>query len=114
MNAPRNGSILSWVGVLVLGVACAVAAWAMSSVPTKMKQADRMNRDLAKLRARHPAAEVVMTVPRAYATLYATRPYGVVAQPFDRRLSEHVPKPPMPCGRSIAGPAARPRHARGP
>lgn len=40
---------------------------------------------LAKLRARFPAAEVVMTVNRAYAPLYAGRPYGVVAHGFDPR-----------------------------
>jgi ADP-heptose:LPS heptosyltransferase len=40
---------------------------------------------LAKLRERHPAAEIVMTVPRAYAPLYEGRPYGVVTHPFDPR-----------------------------
>jgi ADP-heptose:LPS heptosyltransferase len=40
---------------------------------------------LAKLRARHPAAAIVMTVPRAFAALYAARPYGVEAHPFDPR-----------------------------
>jgi ADP-heptose:LPS heptosyltransferase len=40
---------------------------------------------LAKLRARHPAAEIAMTVPRAFAPLYAPRPYGVRALPWDPR-----------------------------
>jgi ADP-heptose:LPS heptosyltransferase len=40
---------------------------------------------LAKLRARHPSAQIVLTVPRAFADLYATRPYGVIAHPFDPR-----------------------------
>jgi len=40
---------------------------------------------LAKLRARHPQAEIVMTVARAAAPLYAARPYGVFAHPFDPR-----------------------------
>jgi ADP-heptose:LPS heptosyltransferase len=40
---------------------------------------------LAKLRARHPAAEIVMTVSPAYAPLYEGRPYGVVAHAFDPR-----------------------------
>lgn len=40
---------------------------------------------LAQLRARHPEAEVVMTVARAFAPLYAGRPYGVHAHPFDPR-----------------------------
>lgn len=40
---------------------------------------------LAKLRANHPQAEIVMTVPRAFADLYASRPYGVRAHPFDPR-----------------------------
>ncbi|MCC6197315.1 MAG: glycosyltransferase family 9 protein [Burkholderiales bacterium] len=40
---------------------------------------------LAKLRERHPAAEIAMTVPRAYAPLYQGRPYGVTALPFDPR-----------------------------
>lgn len=40
---------------------------------------------LAKLRERHPTADIVMTVARAYAPLYAGRPYGVTAHPFDPR-----------------------------
>jgi ADP-heptose:LPS heptosyltransferase len=40
---------------------------------------------LAKLRARHPAAEIVMTVSPAYAPLYEGRPYGVVAHALDPR-----------------------------
>ena len=42
---------------------------------------------VAKLRARHPHADVAMTVPRAIAPLYATRPYGVRALPFEPRAS---------------------------
>src|SRR5205085_3548268 len=38
---------------------------------------------LAKLRARHPRAEIVMTVARPFAGLYAGRPYGVRAHAFD-------------------------------
>ena len=40
---------------------------------------------LAKLRARHPAADIAMTVPRAVAPLYAGRPYGVRALAWDPR-----------------------------
>jgi ADP-heptose:LPS heptosyltransferase len=40
---------------------------------------------LAKLRERHPQARIAMTVPRAYAPLYAGRPYGVEAMAFDPR-----------------------------
>jgi len=40
---------------------------------------------LAKLRSSHPAASVTMTVPRAIAPLYAGRPYGVEAIPYDPR-----------------------------
>ena len=40
---------------------------------------------LAKLRERHPRAQIVMTVAKAFAPLYAGRPYGVDAQPFDPR-----------------------------
>jgi ADP-heptose:LPS heptosyltransferase len=40
---------------------------------------------LAKLRAQHPDAEIVMTVNRAFAPLYEGRPYGVRAHPFDPR-----------------------------
>jgi ADP-heptose:LPS heptosyltransferase len=40
---------------------------------------------LAKLRERYPAAEIVMTVAKAFAPLYEGRPYGVVAHPFDPR-----------------------------
>jgi ADP-heptose:LPS heptosyltransferase len=40
---------------------------------------------LAKLRAQFPSAEITMTVARAFAPLYAGRPYGVVAHPFDPR-----------------------------
>ena len=38
---------------------------------------------LAKLRARYPLSEIVMTVAPAFAPLYAGRPYGVRAHPFD-------------------------------
>ena len=34
---------------------------------------------LAKLREQHPAADIVMGLPEAYASLYAKRPYGVRA-----------------------------------
>jgi ADP-heptose:LPS heptosyltransferase len=40
---------------------------------------------VAKCRARWPDAEIVMTCPVAYAGLYATRPYGVRAAPYDPR-----------------------------
>ena len=40
---------------------------------------------LAKLRALHPAADIVMTANRAWAPLYARRPYGVAVHPFDPR-----------------------------
>ncbi|HXI37578.1 MAG TPA: heptosyltransferase, partial [Burkholderiales bacterium] len=40
---------------------------------------------LAKLRAVYPGAEIAMTVRRALAPLYAGRPYGVDALPFDPR-----------------------------
>ncbi|HVJ74040.1 MAG TPA: glycosyltransferase family 9 protein [Casimicrobiaceae bacterium] len=39
----------------------------------------------AKLRANHPDADIAMTVPRAAAPLYATRPYGVRALAWDPR-----------------------------
>jgi ADP-heptose:LPS heptosyltransferase len=40
---------------------------------------------LSKLRAHYPNSEIVMTVPRAIAPLYAGRPYGVIAHSFDPR-----------------------------
>ncbi|MEO8755945.1 MAG: glycosyltransferase family 9 protein [Casimicrobiaceae bacterium] len=40
---------------------------------------------LAKLRARYPAAEIVMTVAPAHVPLYARCPYGVTAVPLDPR-----------------------------
>ena len=40
---------------------------------------------LAKLRARFPAADIVMTVAPAYAPLYAGRPYGVTVLPLEPR-----------------------------
>jgi len=40
---------------------------------------------LAKLRRLHPAADIAMTVPKAFAGCYAARPYGVLALPFDPR-----------------------------
>lgn len=46
---------------------------------------------LAKLRALYPAAEVVMAVPEAFAPLYAGRPYGVSAQPWDPRDPLNAP-----------------------
>jgi len=38
-----------------------------------------------KLRIRHPDADIAMTLPRAIAPLYATRPYGVRPIAFDPR-----------------------------
>ena len=38
-----------------------------------------------KLRERHPDADIAMTLPSAYAGLYAGRPYGLRALPFDPR-----------------------------
>lgn len=40
---------------------------------------------LARLRARHPEADIAMTVPPALLPLYAGRPYGVRALPWDPR-----------------------------
>lgn len=40
---------------------------------------------LAKLRAVYPAAAIVMTTPRAYAALYAARPFNIDVHPFDPR-----------------------------
>jgi ADP-heptose:LPS heptosyltransferase len=40
---------------------------------------------VAKLRARHPAAEIVMALPDAYAPLYARAPYGLRAIGWDPR-----------------------------
>jgi len=40
---------------------------------------------IAKLRHNHPAAEIFMLCPPAYAPLYAGRPYGVHILPFDPR-----------------------------
>jgi ADP-heptose:LPS heptosyltransferase len=46
---------------------------------------------LKKARVRFPEAEIVMTVPRAFAPLYGARPYGVKALPFDpRSLADHT------------------------
>lgn len=45
---------------------------------------------IKKARQRFPDAEIVMTCPRAYAPIYAGRPYGVTVLPFDRRsLRDH-------------------------
>jgi ADP-heptose:LPS heptosyltransferase len=40
---------------------------------------------IKKLREQHPQAELAMTLPRAYAPLYETRPYGVRALGWDPR-----------------------------
>lgn len=40
---------------------------------------------LAKLRARYPAAEIVLTMPLPMLPLYAARPYGVTVWPFGLR-----------------------------
>lgn len=40
---------------------------------------------LAKLRERHPQAEIVMLAPKASAPLYQQRPYGVTVLPHDPR-----------------------------
>lgn len=41
---------------------------------------------LAKLRARHPAADIVMALPDAFAPLYQSAPYGVRALGWDPRV----------------------------
>lgn len=44
-----------------------------------------------KAREQFPRAEIVMTCPRAYASIYARRPYGLRVLPFDARsLSDHA------------------------
>lgn len=40
---------------------------------------------LKKLREQYPSAEIVMTCPLAFLELYAGRPYGVIALPFDEK-----------------------------
>jgi ADP-heptose:LPS heptosyltransferase len=40
---------------------------------------------IAKLRAIHPSAEIVMTVPKTFVRLYERRPYDVIARAFDPR-----------------------------
>jgi ADP-heptose:LPS heptosyltransferase len=45
---------------------------------------------IKKARERFPQAEIVMVCPKAYASLYAGRPYGVTALPFDPgSLADH-------------------------
>jgi len=45
---------------------------------------------IKKARERFPQAEIVMTCPRAYAPIYAGRPYGITVLPFDpRSLQDH-------------------------
>jgi ADP-heptose:LPS heptosyltransferase len=46
---------------------------------------------LAKLRERHPAADLVMAVPEAYAPLYARAPYGVRAIGWDPLRPQRSP-----------------------
>ena len=45
---------------------------------------------LAKLRARYPAAEIVLITPLPMMPLYETRPYGVIAWPYHPRRFETV------------------------
>lgn len=46
---------------------------------------------LKKARARFPDAEIIMTVPRAFAPLYGSRPYGVTTLAFDpRSVTDHA------------------------
>lgn len=45
---------------------------------------------IKKARQRYPAAEIFMTCPTAYASIYEGRPYGVTVLPFDSRsLADH-------------------------
>jgi ADP-heptose:LPS heptosyltransferase len=46
---------------------------------------------VAKLRERHPAADLVMAVPEAYAPLYARAPYGLRAIGWDPRWPDRSP-----------------------
>lgn len=45
---------------------------------------------VAKLRRNHPAADICLLVAPAYVPLYASRPYGVTALPFDMRSLSSV------------------------
>jgi ADP-heptose:LPS heptosyltransferase len=47
---------------------------------------------LARLRRRYPEAEIVITVSGSFLPLYATRPYGVRAVPFDPRMHDTAKK----------------------
>src|SRR5436190_1038497 len=42
---------------------------------------------LAKLRERYPVAQIVLLVARGLLPLYAGRPYGVKAMPYDPRVA---------------------------
>ena len=46
---------------------------------------------LAKLRARHPAADIVMALPEAFAPLYQSAPYGVRALGWNPRAPARSP-----------------------
>jgi ADP-heptose:LPS heptosyltransferase len=46
---------------------------------------------LAKLRAQHPGAEIVMALPEAYAGLYSSAPYGVRAVGWNPRTPSRSP-----------------------
>lgn len=45
---------------------------------------------VAKLRHQFPAAEIVMTMAKAYTPLYAGKPYGLIAKPFDPKSRQSV------------------------
>lgn len=78
---------------LALALARSLAGRAPAAVPRRILVAHhlllgdtlQLTALIARLRAAHPDAEIVMTVPVATAPLYEGRPYGVVAWPFDPR-----------------------------
>lgn len=45
---------------------------------------------IAALRSRYPEADIVLTMPKAYLSLYSGRPYALMPVPFDIGVSETV------------------------
>ena len=66
---------------------------------------------LAKLRERHPQARIAMTLPRAFAALYAGRPYGVEPVVFEPRDAATLDSLLAPGGFDLACVPGDNRHA---
>lgn len=104
--APRlqTLALATWHGLLTLGRRAAPEVPRRILIAHHLLLGDTLMLTplLAKLRQQYPQAELVMATPKAIEPLYAARPYGVRAIPFDPRDSRTLKALRRPGGYDLA------------